>query len=107
VLSDFPAGGILNVLSILMKQADQTRGVPLAGLPVKVKPGYYLIGLSNVEADKDRNLQLLKERSMVRYPGGLRQQPPRHSLDGKRHAGRARVCRCVQGVEVVTAAAIT
>jgi TonB family protein len=68
VLSDFPAGGILNVPSILMKQADQTRGVPLAGLPMKVKPGYYLIGLSSVEADKDRNLQLLKERSWFDIP---------------------------------------
>src|SRR6266487_3012270 len=42
---DFPAGGISNVPGILMKQAEQTRGVPLAGLAVKVTPGFYLIGL--------------------------------------------------------------
>ena len=30
--ADFPAGGISNVPGILMKQAEQTRGVPLAGL---------------------------------------------------------------------------
>src|SRR5215813_2432480 len=29
---DFPSGGISNVPGILMKQAEQTRGVPLAGL---------------------------------------------------------------------------
>jgi hypothetical protein len=66
--ADFPAGGISNVPGILMKQAEQTRGVPLAGLAVKVTPGFYLIGLSNVEADKDRNIQLLKERSWFDIP---------------------------------------
>ncbi len=60
--ADFPSGGISNVPGILMKQAEQTRGTPLAGLAVKVTPGFYLIGLSNAETDKDRNLQLLKER---------------------------------------------
>ena len=34
--TDFPAGGILNVPGILMKQGEQTRSVPLAGLAVKV-----------------------------------------------------------------------
>src|SRR5262245_66547741 len=61
--ADFPSGGISNVPGILMKQAEQTRGTPLAGLAVKVTPGFYLIGLSNAETDKDRNLQLLKERN--------------------------------------------
>jgi hypothetical protein len=65
---DFPAGGISNVPGILMKQAEQTRGVPLAGLAVKVTPGFYLIGLSNVDADKDRNIQMLKERSWFDIP---------------------------------------
>jgi hypothetical protein len=68
VPADFPSGGISNVPGILMKQAEQTRGVPLAGLAVKVTPGFYLIGLSNVEADKDRNIQLLKERSWIDIP---------------------------------------
>src|SRR5262245_58027444 len=44
--ADFPSGGISNVPGILMKQAEQTRGTPLAGLAVKVTPGFYLIGLS-------------------------------------------------------------
>jgi hypothetical protein len=68
VPADFPAGGILNVPGILMKQAEQTRGVPLAGLAVKVTAGFYLIGLSNLEADKERNLQLLKERGWFDIP---------------------------------------
>jgi len=65
---DFPSGGISNVPGILMKQAESTRGVPLAGLAVKVTNGFYLIGLSSVDADKDRNLQLLKERGWFDIP---------------------------------------
>jgi hypothetical protein len=65
---DFPSGGISNVPGILMKQAESTRGVPLAGLAVKVTNGFYLIGLSNVDSDKDRNLQLLKERGWFDIP---------------------------------------
>jgi hypothetical protein len=66
--TDFPSGGISNVPGILMKQAEQTRGVPLAGLAVKVTNGFFLIGLSSVEADKERNLQLLKERAWFDIP---------------------------------------
>ena len=64
----FPFGGIQNVPGILMKQAEQTRGTPLAGLAVKVTSGFYLIGLSNIDADKERNLQLLKERAWFDIP---------------------------------------
>jgi hypothetical protein len=38
------------VPGILMKQSEQTRGVPLAGLAVKVTPGIYLIGMSNLDS---------------------------------------------------------
>ncbi len=65
---DFPSGGISNVPGILMKQAEQTRGVPLAGLAVKVTTGFFLIGLSAADADKERNLQLLKERAWFDIP---------------------------------------
>ena len=66
--SDFPSGGISNVPGILMKQAEQTRGVPLAGLAVKVTSGFFLIGLSSSDADRERNLQLLKERAWFDIP---------------------------------------
>jgi hypothetical protein len=68
VPSDSPAGGVQNVPGVLMKQAEQTRGVPLAGLAVKVTPGFFLIGLSALEADMQRNLQLLKERAWFDIP---------------------------------------
>jgi len=66
--SDFNGGGVANVPGILMKSNEQARGVPLAGLAVKVTDGFFLVGLSNVESDKSRNLQLLKERSWFDIP---------------------------------------
>jgi hypothetical protein len=66
--ADFPFGGIQNVPGILMKQAEQTRGAPLAGLAVTVTSGFFLVGLSAVEGDMQRNLQLLKERAWFDVP---------------------------------------
>jgi hypothetical protein len=51
-----------------MKQAEQTQGTALAGLAVKVTTGYFLIGLSSAPADKERNIQLLKERPWFDIP---------------------------------------
>jgi hypothetical protein len=65
---DFSAGGVANVPGILMKSNEQARGTPLAGLAVKVTDGFFLVGLSNVDADRSRNLQLLKERSWFDVP---------------------------------------
>jgi hypothetical protein len=65
---DFPSGGVSNVPGILMKQAEQSRGTPLSGLAVKVTTGFFLIGLSSTEADRERNVQLLKERAWFDIP---------------------------------------
>jgi hypothetical protein len=65
---DFSGGGVGNVPGILMKSNEQARGTPLAGLAVKVTDGFFLVGLSNVDADRQRNLQLLKERSWFDVP---------------------------------------
>jgi len=65
---DFVGGGVGNVPGILMKSNEQARGTPLAGLAVKVTDGFFLVGLSNVDADRARNLQLLKERSWFDVP---------------------------------------
>ncbi len=66
--ADFAPGGISNVPGVLMKQAEQTRGTPLAGLAVKVTNNFFLIGLSAVESDQARNIQLLKERAWFDIP---------------------------------------
>ena len=65
---DFSGGGVSNVPGILMKSNEQARGTPLAGLAVKVTEGFFLVGLSNVDSDRARNLQLLKERSWFDVP---------------------------------------
>jgi hypothetical protein len=65
---DFAGGGVGNVPGILMKSNEQARGTPLAGLAVKVTDGFFLVGLSNVDADRQRNVQLLKERSWFDVP---------------------------------------
>jgi hypothetical protein len=66
--ADFPHISISNIPGLLMKQAEQTRGVPLAGQSVKVTTGYFLIGLSAVDSDLQRNVQLLKERTWFDIP---------------------------------------
>jgi hypothetical protein len=66
--ADFSGGGVGNVPGILMKSNEQARGTPLAGLAVKVTDGFFLVGLSNVDTDRQRNIQLLKERSWFDVP---------------------------------------
>ena len=65
---DFPGGGVANVPGVLMKDSEQARGVPLAGLAVKVTNGFFLIGLSAVDADVQRNTDLLKTRPWFDIP---------------------------------------
>jgi hypothetical protein len=65
---DFAGGGVSNVPGIFMKVNEQARGTPLSALAVKVTDGFFLVGLSNVDADRARNLQLLKERSWFDIP---------------------------------------
>ena len=66
--ADFPEGGIGNVPGVLMKSSEQARGVPLAGLAVKVTNGYFLIGLSAVQVDVQRNIEMLKDRDWFDIP---------------------------------------
>ncbi|WP_127088858.1 hypothetical protein [Aquabacter cavernae] len=65
---DFAYGGISNVPGIRMKQTESAQGAPLAGLSVRVNPTYFLVGLSAVPVDKDRNLQLLQSRPWIDIP---------------------------------------
>jgi hypothetical protein len=61
-----PATGVANVPGMLMKQAQNMRGVPLKGLTAKVADGIFLLGLS--EADQDSNVRLLQERAWFDIP---------------------------------------
>jgi hypothetical protein len=66
--ADFPHGGISDIPGLLMKEAESTPGVRLAGLGVKAAPNFFLIALSTAEVDVDRNIQLLKERPWFDIP---------------------------------------
>jgi hypothetical protein len=66
--ADFAFGGVASVPGLLMKESEQMRGAPLSGLAVKVTNNFFLIGLSAVEADLQRNLTLLKERAWFDIP---------------------------------------
>jgi hypothetical protein len=61
-------GGVSSVAAIVMKQTQQARGVPLAGSPVKVSDELFRIDLSSTDANRKRNLQLLKYRSWFDIP---------------------------------------
>ena len=65
---DFAYGGVSNVPGIRMKQTESAQGAPLAGLSVRVNPTYFLVGLSAVPSDKERNLQLLQSRPWIDIP---------------------------------------
>jgi hypothetical protein len=65
---DFDQKGVNTVPGVLMKPSEQARGVPLAGLSVKVTNGYFLIGLSSVDVDVQRNIALLKDRDWFDIP---------------------------------------
>lgn len=58
-LGDVDGRGISNVPGVLLKANQQARGMPLAGLSVKVTDGFFLDGLSGVAIDRERNLKLL------------------------------------------------
>ncbi len=58
------------------KTDEGARGTPLSGLPVPVTDTFFLVGLSNVGTDIDRNLDLIRSRSWIdipiRYANGSR-----------------------------------
>jgi hypothetical protein len=68
VPTDFNNGGVANVPGILMKPNLEARGTPLAGLAVKVTDGFFLVGLSSVAADRQRNVGLLLGRAWFDIP---------------------------------------
>jgi hypothetical protein len=71
---DFSDGGVASIAGLLMKESEQARGMPLVGLAVKVSSGSFLVGLS--DADRQRNLQMLKELGWF--------DMPIHYSDGRR-----------------------
>src|SRR5262249_10884870 len=65
---DSVGGGIGEVAGVLMKPGEQALGAPLSTKIVKVTRNVFLVGLSAIEADAQRNLELLKERAWFDIP---------------------------------------
>lgn len=65
---NFDLGNAGTVPGMRAKASEGAQGVPLIGLPVRVAPGFFLIGLSAIEADRQRNLGLLITRNFLDLP---------------------------------------
>ncbi|WP_050630489.1 hypothetical protein [Bradyrhizobium viridifuturi] len=53
---------IATVPGVLTKSTEQGHGTPLVGVSARVAENMFMIGLSNGQMDRQRNLQALKER---------------------------------------------
>ena len=63
-----PGRAIRDVGLLQFKNEEASRGTPVAGLPVPVRENLFLIGLSNLRNDVDRNLELILRRNWVDLP---------------------------------------
>jgi hypothetical protein len=59
---------IFNVPGILMGSNAGERGTALAGLAVKITSNFFLIGLSNTEANRQHNVELLIRQDWIHIP---------------------------------------
>ncbi|MGQ3674137.1 hypothetical protein ACT6QH_01350 [Xanthobacter sp. TB0139] len=65
---DFAFGSIASIPGIRMKPTQQAQGVPLAGLSVRVNPTLFLVGLSTVPAERQRNVTLMQLYPWIDVP---------------------------------------
>jgi hypothetical protein len=63
-----PGRAIRDVGLLQFKNEEASRGTPVAGLPVPVRENLFLIGLSNLRNDVDRNLELILRRNWIDLP---------------------------------------
>lgn len=63
-----PPRVITDVNAPLVRPDDTARGVPLAGLAVPVKENVFLIGLSDLRTDVERNSELILLRNWIEIP---------------------------------------
>lgn len=63
-----PSRTVRDVGLIQFKDDESGRGSPVSGLPVPVRDNLFLIGLSNLKADIERNTDLLLKRNWIDLP---------------------------------------
>jgi hypothetical protein len=63
------AGRVVRDVGLLQfKNEENARGTPVAGLPVPVRENFFLIGLSNLAGDVERNVELFVRRNWIDLP---------------------------------------
>jgi hypothetical protein len=67
-ISDMSYGEISSVPGLAMKPDDEASGVRLTVQGATISPGFFLLALSDVKADIDVNLKLLKEQPWLMIP---------------------------------------
>ncbi|ESR27058.1 hypothetical protein [Lutibaculum baratangense] len=65
---DFGGGGIANVPGLIMKATPRASGQPLVGAVVPVTESFFLVGLSESDLDRQRNVQELLSRDFIDIP---------------------------------------
>ncbi|WP_420391373.1 hypothetical protein [Acuticoccus sp.] len=68
VPDSFEGGGVKNVPGIIMKERESARGEALRGAAARVSSGLFWIALSEDEADRAHNLELLSSRDWIDIP---------------------------------------
>ncbi|WP_457092051.1 histidine kinase [Microvirga sp. P5_D2] len=62
-------GRVIRDVGLLqLKNEEAARGTPVAGLPVPVRENLFLIGLSNLQGDMERNTELFVRRNWIDLP---------------------------------------
>jgi hypothetical protein len=64
----FEGGGIDSVLRIALKNSEAAPGNPLVGMPARIADGYFLVALSDGQAEQEQNMQLLLRQSWIDIP---------------------------------------
>lgn len=57
---NFPFGGVASLVGMRMRPNPQAQGAPITGVPVRLNPTTYVLGLSQADGDKQRNITLLQ-----------------------------------------------
>lgn len=65
---NFDLGNVANVPGMRAKASEAAQGMPLIGIAVRVTPGFFLVGLSAQDMDRQRNLGLLITRNWLDLP---------------------------------------
>jgi hypothetical protein len=63
-----PFGGVATLPGLRMKVSETAQGTPLAALVVRVMPGFFLVGLSAIDVDRESNIQAIRERPWFDIP---------------------------------------